>query len=116
MTAFRSKEMKAKYAAFQAAGGLSGACPLCTTEALKTFTYLKIIPNRFPYDGVAKQHDMVVPLRHATWAQLTEAERSELEAIKETYISDTYEYIIEAAQKIKSIPTHFHLHLVVSSG
>ena len=81
------------------------------------FTLWKIIPNDFPYDRIAKKHHMIVPLRHVQEKDLSTEERAELQEIKgRGFDDDTYEYIIEAAQKIKSVPGHFHLHLVVTTA
>lgn len=71
------------------------------------------MPNAFPYDKIATSHDMVVPLRHVPEAELTPEERKELVEIKHEYVNANYEYILEPTHKKKSIPAHFHLHLVV---
>ena len=89
-------------------------CPLCSGEALTTFVHWKIMKNAFPYDGIARVHDMLVPLRHITEAELTKEQHQELFDIKHTYLNEKYEYIMEATNSVKSIPGHFHLHLIVT--
>lgn len=110
---FRTPQTAEQYRAHRASGALERSCPLCDTDPLEQFTHWKIIPNAFPYDRIAKQHDMVVPLRHVDEDGLTEEESIEYQALKRTRLQD-YEYIIEASSKNKSIPAHFHLHLLVA--
>jgi hypothetical protein len=114
MATLRTPEMKAKYKAYQAEGGLAGACVLCEKPALQTFGQWKIIDNMFPYDRVAKTHHMLVPLRHAAEAGLSDGERAELLDIKRGQAMGPYEYMLEATAQTLSIPQHFHLHLIVT--
>jgi hypothetical protein len=55
---------------------------------------------------------MIVPLRHVGEDELSEEEKAELLAIKKSYINEHYDYSLEATGK--SIPNHFHLHLIVT--
>ena len=113
MSTLRTQETKAIYDAYIAQGGLEDACVLCTSDVLKSFTYWKIIANRFPYDRIAKVHDMILPLRHVTENDLTEAERDELHSIKTAYLNEHYDVFLEASSRLKTVPAHFHLHLIV---
>ena len=122
MLSLRTNETEAKYAEWKLERGLEKGCPMCTNEpfkgfiycaAVKEFTYWKIVINDFPYDKVAEKHHMLVPLRHVTEGELTEEEKQELQTIKPTYLNDNYQFIIEATHKTKSVPEHFHLHLIV---
>lgn len=56
---------------------------------------------------------MVVPKRHVIEIGLSSDELHELQQLKMSYINQTYEFIIEPTAKLKTIPEHFHLHLVV---
>jgi hypothetical protein len=56
---------------------------------------------------------MVIPIRHVTEDELTKEEKDEFETIKKEYIFDKYDYILEACSYKKSIPAHFHLHLLI---
>lgn len=103
--------MSEMYKAYRAGGALDGACVLCGESALETFSLWKVITNKFPYDMLAAVHTMLIPLRHTTEAGLTDAERAELVTIKASYAQE-YDYIIEATTRTKSIPQHFHLHLI----
>lgn len=85
-------------------------CAICKGVAVESFTYWKIMANDFPYDKIAQRHDMIVPLRHT--ATVTPEEIQELEEIKKSYLDSHYNYIMEATHPTKSIPGHYHLHLV----
>ncbi len=88
-------------------------CPLCyNAPATTMFTYWKIAENLFPYGRVAQKHDMLLPLRHVTEVELTKEELQELLEIKNNSIAD-YSAIFESTHDNKSIPNHFHLHLVI---
>jgi hypothetical protein len=108
---FRTQEQLEKYKAYIAAGGLDTGCVLCSKSPIKTFTYWKVIPNDFPYDLVAKTHHMLIPFQHVAEKNLSEDEWKEFQLIKGEYLQQ-YDYIIEATEKQKSIPQHFHLHLI----
>lgn len=107
----RTKETADAYRAFRATGALDKFCPLCDKKSIQEYKFWKIVPNDFPYDLIAAKHDMIVPLRHAKEDDLTPEEISELKEIKESTLIN-YEFIIEATNTRKSIPTHFHLHLI----
>lgn len=55
---------------------------------------------------------MILPIRHAALSELTQAEWTEYNELKHTYIGDNYEYLMESTAKRFSIPGHFHVHLV----
>jgi diadenosine tetraphosphate (Ap4A) HIT family hydrolase len=113
MTTLRSKETEERYKTEIDNGLLENGCALCKKEALKEFKRWKILLNDFPYDAVAQTHHMLVPKRHLIEKELPEEEREELQSIKDTYLSDHYDYMVEATHKTKSIPGHFHLHLLL---
>ena len=87
------------------------ACYICSAKPVKTYTRWKLIENEFPYDEVATKNDMIVPLRHGTEDELTKEDLREFEEIKKD-INDKYDMILENTHKQKSIPGHFHLHLL----
>ena len=86
-------------------------CYICSAPAIKTYGKWKKIANEFPYDEIATQNDMIVPLRHTTEDNLTEQELREFVEIKKD-INEEYDMITENTHKQKSIPGHFHLHLL----
>ena len=104
--------MIAKYEEHKASGAMDHECVLCTAEPLETFTYWKIIQNDFPYDRIAETHHMIVPRRHCIELDLTNEEKIEFSRIKKDVL-DRYNYIIEPTNTLKSIPNHFHLHLII---
>lgn len=111
---FRTPEQQAKYETYKAAGNLAKGCVLCERESLHEFGHWRIIDNMFPYDRVAKDHHMIIPKKHALESELSDAEKMELKNIKAEYLSQNYDFIIEAMPKNKSIPEHFHIHLIIA--
>jgi hypothetical protein len=89
-------------------------CVLCTLPAIKTFRHWKIVLNDFPYDRIAEKHHMIVPLRHISEHDMDVNEALEFQGIKHGYIAAEYQYMIEPTPKKKSIPEHFHVHLIVT--
>lgn len=108
----RTKKGQALYKENIKNGGLK-ECPLCTVPAIKEYDFWKIVKNKFPYDLIAKEHDMLLTKRHVKESDLTEEEKQEFLKIKNNYIDSKYSYIIEATTKEKSIPEHFHIHLIL---
>ena len=113
-TTWRSKETQEAWAASFHSNKDAGTCPLCAAEPVHLFTYWKIISNRFPYDFVTTVHDMIVPLRHVKEHELTPEELAEFRTLKDGYINDNYQYILESTHKNKSVPEHFHPHLIIA--
>jgi uncharacterized protein YnzC (UPF0291/DUF896 family) len=59
---------------------------------------------------------MVIPKRHVKESGLSEEEKKEYAEIKATYVENEYEFIMEPTVKLKSIPEHFHLHVIVAKA
>lgn len=111
---FRTEKTNQIYQEFRENGGLNNGCNLCKREEIfAEFEHWKIIPNRFPYDLVASTHHMIIPRRHIVEGELKSDELRELSQIKYTYLNDKYDFILEPTVGKKSIPQHFHLHLIV---
>ncbi len=106
----RTPETEQRYMEEMAKRPPGDGCVLCSLFPVHTYKLWKIVPNDFPYDKIAARHDMVIPLRHTS--EINEEERLELEEIKKTFINDNYRYILEATHRTKSIPSHYHLHLI----
>jgi len=110
---WRSEEMHERYQSErQTALEDPTACPLCTAQTLQSFTYWRLIDNKYPYDAVAITHHMLLPIRHSDGSDLTSAERDELELLKKTQLNKQFSFILEALPGTKSIPGHYHLHLI----
>ncbi len=109
----RVPETQEAYDRLRASGALSDRCVLCEKEPVQAFQHWKIITNDFPYDRIARVHHMLVPYRHVTERGLSETERRELLDIKRDYINKSaYNWLMEAAKGHKTIPDHFHLHIL----
>ncbi len=115
MASLRTEESEKIFQEFRKTGKMDSSCALCEKEPVKQFEHWKIVTNDFPYDRLASVHHMIVPLRHIQEKEFNQAEKDEIAALKETYLNTEYEYIIEATRKKKSIPGHFHYHLIVAS-
>ncbi len=115
MPSLRTKETADTYAQDIAGGILERSCRLCDKHEGKEFEFWKIITNDYPYDNIAKVHDMIVPKRHAKETELSGAEWGEFQKIKVEYLNQNYDYFMEPAHPNKSIPDHFHLHLIVEN-
>jgi diadenosine tetraphosphate (Ap4A) HIT family hydrolase len=116
MGTLRTPESQKVYNEVIRAGVMTDGCPLCLKESLKNFDLWRIIENQYPYDLIAKTHHMLVPKRHAARDEITPEEWKEFEHIKQSYLHDNYDFLIEASNKIKSIPTHWHLHLIIAKN
>ena len=114
MVSLRTAEGKKKYKEYLSTHSESGVCDICAKEPIKKFAGWKIIENSFPYDQIAQTHHMLTTLRHVDEAALSSEELGELKMIKKTFVNDSYDWIIEATTKNKSIPAHFHLHLIIA--
>lgn len=110
---FRSDEVYDSYQELRRNGGLLNGCVLCGKTPLKQFQYWFIAKNDFPYDRIAKVHNMLIPIRHIDETGLSEEEMAELFDIKSNYLQD-YDFFIEAARKKRSVPKHFHVHLIAA--
>ncbi len=116
MSSLRTIESENVFQEYRKTHPQNDGCIICERQGLKDFKFWKIIPNDFPYDKIAETHHMIVPLRHVTEDGLNVEELKELKEIKDTVLHTEYEYIIEATYKKKSIPEHFHLHLIVAKS
>ena len=113
MKDLRTRKTYQKYMKFKAKGNLADGCNLCNeTKSIKEFKYWRIINNIFPWDRIAKINHMIVSKRHATHKELNTAEKKELEAVKYGYIEKNYEIIVDVVNRNKTIPGHFHTHLI----
>jgi hypothetical protein len=108
----RTKEMSEKYLRAIQDGHLSKGCNLCNAPSIKDFQYWRIVDNMFPWDVIAKTQHMIIPKRHITYKELTDDEKKEFDVIKFADM-ENYDLSAEARTKNKSIPNHFHIHLIV---
>ncbi len=111
MSLLRTHDIQTRYNEYLKTDA-SKTCALCGNKPLKVFKHWKIMENNFPYDIIATTHNMVVPLRHVREDELNSEEMEELLKIKNEVLHKEYDFFIEATYKIKSIPNHYHLHLI----
>jgi diadenosine tetraphosphate (Ap4A) HIT family hydrolase len=110
---WRTAAMHATYEKGRGSDLGADRCPFCHEIPETKFNYWFIKPNKYPYDGVALKHDLLMPYRHvADFDDLSEAELRELSELKSTILNESYTFLIEAMNKNKSIPGHFHFHLI----
>lgn len=110
---WRSQATHDRFHAYIDEGHLENACALCSLETIQEFTYWRTVENTFPYDAVASLHHMVLPIRHTDGEDLSFEETEELRDLKKSILNDDYNFVLECLPKAKSIPEHFHLHLLV---
>ena len=113
MEDLRTKKTHEKYMKVRAQKTFNHTCRLCKIKPIKDFKYWKIIDNEYPWDLIAKTNHMLVPKRHVVYEELNIIEKKELDLIKSNYVNKKYEIIAEATNRKKSIPSHFHVHLLV---
>lgn len=105
--------MQEEYQKYRESGQMDPHCALCgEREVVKTFTHWKIIVNDFPYDQIAQTHHMIIPIAHVTEEDIPPEAWQEFKDIKRDYIQ-LYDIIIESTSRMKSIPQHYHLHLIL---
>lgn len=114
MASLRTAEGKKKYMEYLITHPQGDVCDLCEKEAIQKFERWKIVENSFPYDQIAETHHMLATIRHTDEQGLSSGELDELKIIKITFVNDNYDWVIEATTKNKSIPGHFHQHLIVA--
>ena len=107
----RTLDTHARYEA-HCARQIHPECYLCKAPPIREYKYWNVIPNEFPYDEVATESHILVPKRHIREEGLTTEEIKELAVIKPD-IHETYDLIMENTHKQKSIPGHFHTHLLM---
>ncbi len=85
--------------------------PLADEASVLEYKHWRIIRNRFPYDAVLEEHDMLVPKRVvAERKDLTLEEARELTDILEE-MKNSYDFVMENFPRKRSILYHYHLHL-----
>lgn len=92
-------------------------CFLCVREPkTRCGKYWKIIANDFPYDEIATESDMIVPLRHfARKRDINGEESAELwDILQRIDDGDFPEYsaIIENFNGGRTQKNHYHIHVV----
>ena len=114
MATLRTEETEQKYQKYKDEGQLANGCNLCDkAPTIKEFKYWKIVETLFPWDRIARVQHMIVPKRHVVYEDLNKKEKKEFDEIRREYIEQEYEIMAESTDRIKTIPQHFHVHLIV---
>jgi len=114
MANFRSPELQEKYSSYIDDKGANKEKIILNweKEATEVFEHWAIMPAKFPYDLISKEHDLLVPKRvFSSFSGMNYEEFEELKQIKSD-ISSRYSFIIENLPSHQSIPEHFHWNLI----
>lgn len=108
----RTPETRAKLDIWIESNREKNTCPMCENVATKEYVYWKIQTNDFPYDFVAKKHDLLTLKRHeGDPNKLTQNEIEEYHEIVRL-AGKEYDSITLNLGKTRSIPNHLHYHLL----
>lgn len=104
----RTEESELKY---QVAKVLEQTVPLDQEEHILDYDHWYLIENRFPYDMIYDEHDMLIPRSGvATREELTLAEAIELTDIIDE-LSGQYDLVFENFKHRRSVLNLYHVHL-----
>ncbi len=79
---------------------------------IKKWDHWILIKNEFPYDKIAKKHDLLVPKRFiANESELEDFELHELWDIK-VELNEDYDAYYEGTKRNRTVPEHFHIHCI----
>lgn len=85
--------------------------PLLEEKVLIRYKHWVVIANRFPYDLIFREHDMIVPRRKfASREEMSHAEWFELNELLGDLVHQ-YDLFFENLGARRSISDHYHLHL-----
>lgn len=114
MVNFRSPELQEKYSNFIEKRDASGQKIILDweREAVEVFEHWAIMPAKFPYDIISKEHQLLVPKRvFSSFSEMNYEEFKELKQIMRD-ISSQYSFIVENLPSHQSVPAHFHWNLI----
>jgi hypothetical protein len=114
METFRTTQTQEAYDEYKVSCTRESVCWICEKSPLQTFSHWKIVENSFPYDRIAALHHMITPVRHVKEGELTTEELEEFAQIKSSVLNHNYEFLLWPTQKYQSVPSHYHVHLLVS--
>lgn len=110
---WRTQKMHDIYNNERQADLVSDLCPLCQAPSVLEFQHWRIIANKYPYDSVAQTHHLLLIKDHVAEGEISIEAWEELKTMKNGKLNELYAFIFEALPKNKSVPGHFHLHLLV---
>jgi len=110
MVNLRTKKTQKKYTEYLEKG-YDGACIFCKRQKMvKEFDFWILTKNEFPYDEIAEKHTMLAPKRHIE--EENELNQQEREDLSQLLLELDYDMCILNKKKKRSIPEHYHLHLL----
>lgn len=113
MPSLRKKQTEDEYQIFMKYKTKDDPCIFCHPDLLvKEYKHWRIVKNRFPYDAIAQRNDMIAPKRHvANFQDLEGVEKLEYYEILEE-VKDNYTYVSLNMPSGRSLPEHYHEHLI----
>ena len=113
MPSLRTKETESIYQEYLKTSD-PNYCPFCAKDLLVTeYEYWMVLKNRFPYDEIASNHDMLVLKRHVTkMSDIREHELIEYYKLVEDILTGEYSYYAMNMPEERTIPMHLHYHLI----
>lgn len=87
--------------------------PFLEEPRLREWKYWAMIPNEFPYSAAFKVHHMLIPVRVVAQADLSAAEKRELQEITEQISKEgEYDCTLTNFPRNQSNKSHFHVHFL----
>ena len=88
-------------------------CPFCDTSRITVHGTVAITKNRFPYDAIAIEHDLLFPVRHVSEDGMNEEEWNDFcEFLEKVEQECKYDAVMCNFPDAQSIEGHFHVHLL----
>lgn len=111
MITWRLPESETIYAEVRSKWNGDDPCRMCKIPPTREIGSFVITPNEFPYDAVCSLNDMLALKECAP--SLTIEQVVELEGIKQVLGAEGfYDLILENMPRKKTIPGHWHIHLM----
>ena len=106
---YRSKKIEEEYQ--KVLGTLEGKpCFMCNNEPVHTWKRWKLFVNNFPYDEIAEKNMLLCLNDHRE--EMNGEDFKELQTIKKLKFMSEYHGLLENLAGSKSIPDHFHFHVI----
>jgi diadenosine tetraphosphate (Ap4A) HIT family hydrolase len=114
----RTKQTEQKYQDYLKTEEAQGCC-FCRelkkfdadqeSAVILRWQYWAVMRNNFPYDGVYETHDLLFPVRHVDFGDLTVKEVTEYNQIINS-LRKTYHQSLENFGERQSQKGHYHIH------
>jgi len=114
MISFRTKKTQAKYDKYLKEK-FDFRCICCLQDMkIAEYKHWVLLKNKFPYDAVYKNHNMLVVKRHIkTLSEQTPEEQAEFNKIVDEKKDEAkHQLLMLNAEVRRTIPEHLHFHLV----